>query len=193
MLVLKSLTRLCPMSSLCPQYVQPMSRLCPCPIYDQYLPSISNFCPWQIQYLSFWSNICPQFALLCNQNWWKICKTRSSQTLDMTNHAFTTWSPCKRTKLGQSLDSGKSEVCPPFVHESFSVQNVSVWQYSLLGQILDKYQTHVQLMSSLCQPLPSPLRQTVEKAWTNVGKLWPISALACSASTNLLFSIRWPS
>ena len=94
------------MSRLCPQYVQPMSRLCPCPMYDQILPSISNFCPCQIQYLSFWANICPQFGLLGYQNWWKICRTKSSQTLDMTIYAFTIWLPCKWTKLGQSMDSG---------------------------------------------------------------------------------------
>ena len=69
MLVLKSLTRLCPMSRLCPQYVQPVSRLCPCLMFDQYLPSISNFCPHKIQYFSFWSNICPQFVLPGNQIW----------------------------------------------------------------------------------------------------------------------------
>ena len=143
MWVLKSLSRLCPMSRLCPQYVQLMSRLCPCLMYDQYLPSISNFCPNQIQYLSFWSNICPQFVLLGNHNWWKICKTKSSQTLDKPIYTFTIWSPCRWTKLGPSLDLVKSKVCPPFVHKPFSIQNTCVWQYSLLGQMLDKYWTHV--------------------------------------------------
>ena len=121
MWVLKSLSWLCLMSRLCPQYVQPVSRVCPCPMNDQYLPSISNFCPCQIQYLSLWSNLCPQFGLLGYQNWWKICRTKSSQTLDMTIYAFTIWLPCKWTKLGQSLDSGKSKVCPSFVHELFSI------------------------------------------------------------------------
>ena len=44
MWVLKSLSRLCPMSRLCPTYVQLMTRLCPCPTYDQHLSSKSNFC-----------------------------------------------------------------------------------------------------------------------------------------------------
>ena len=152
MLVLKSLTRLCPMSRLCPQYVQPVSRLCPCLMFDQYLPSISNFCPRQIQCLSFWSNICPQFVLLGNQNWWKICTTKSSQSLDIAIFTFTLWSPCYWTKLGQSLDLEKSKVCPSFFHEQFSIHNICISQYSLLGQILDKYRTHVQLMSTSWQP-----------------------------------------
>ena len=55
MLVLKSLTRLCPISRFCPTYVQPMSRLCPCPICDQHLSAKSNLWLYQIQCLSCWS------------------------------------------------------------------------------------------------------------------------------------------
>ena len=68
MLVLKSLTRLCPMSRLCLQYIQPMSRLCPCPTYDKYMSSKSNFYPTQIQFMSFKPNVCPQFVLHFNEN-----------------------------------------------------------------------------------------------------------------------------
>ena len=71
----------------------------------------------------------------------------------MTICIFAIWSPCMWTKLGQTLDSRKSKVCPPFVHEPFSIKNYGMSQYSLLGQILDKYQTHVQLMASCCQLL----------------------------------------
>ena len=63
---------------------------------------------------------------------------------------------------GQNLDNLRTRGNPKFVHELFSIQNVSVSQYSWLGQILDRYQTHVQLMSSFWQPQkwalgPSPL------------------------------------
>ena len=41
MWVLKSLTRIYPVSSFCPTYVQPMTTLCPCPIFNQYLSTKS--------------------------------------------------------------------------------------------------------------------------------------------------------
>ena len=99
----------------------------------------------------------------------------------MTNYAFATWPPCKWTKLGQSLDFGNSKVCPLFVHSHFTLKiSIPGW---------DKFWTNIRHMSHFCpalaiphrpiahgppmahpRPIPSPLRQTVDKAWTNVGK-----------------------
>ena len=95
----------------------------------------------------------------------------------MTIYSFTIWSPCKWTKHGQSLDSGKSIVCPSFVPEPFSFQNVSVSQFSLLGHILEKYQTHNQLMSSFwplslaarLQPRHGPFQAHLDKLSDNGG------------------------
>ena len=92
-----------------------MSRLCPRPIFDQYLSTKSKFRPRQIQYLSSWSNLCPLFVIslvkICQKN----LKTKPSQRLDLTTSPFVSWLPCTWTKVGHSLDSLKSIFCPPFV------------------------------------------------------------------------------
>ena len=50
-----------------------MSRLCPCPLFDQYLSSKSKVCPRQIQYMSLRSNLCLLFVTWivknCQKNW----------------------------------------------------------------------------------------------------------------------------
>ena len=51
MSVPQSLSRLCQRSRICPPFVQTLSRLWPCPMYDYYMSSKSNVCPRQIQFL----------------------------------------------------------------------------------------------------------------------------------------------
>ena len=70
----------------------------------------------------------------------------------MTIFTFTLLSPCKWTKLGQSL--GKSKICPAFVHEPFSIQSVSVSQDSITSW--DKFWTNVRHMSNLYPSLANP-------------------------------------
>ena len=64
MWVSQLLSNLCPISRVCPTYIQLISRICPCPVFAQFLTWKSNFCPQQIQYLSSWSNKCPSFVPL---------------------------------------------------------------------------------------------------------------------------------
>ena len=70
----------------------------------------------------------------------------------MTNYAFATWSPCEWTKLGQSLDFGKSEVCPLFVHSHFTLK-MYVY-HSIPGW--DKFWTNIRHMSNLCPAFGNP-------------------------------------
>ena len=67
------------MSRLCPTYVPPMTRVCPCPICDQHLSSKSSLWLHQIQCLSCWSNLCPQFVISLWTNWQEnmVDKTRT--------------------------------------------------------------------------------------------------------------------
>ena len=108
MLVSLLLSRLCPMSRICPFYVLIMSHICPCPLYDLNLSSKSNLCPYQIPFLSSGSSFRPFFIIYVWQNLLKNWKTKTSQNLDMILYPFNIWSHCSWTNFGQSLDLYKS-------------------------------------------------------------------------------------
>ena len=151
MLVSLLLSRLCPMSRICPFYVLIMSHICPCPLYDLNLSSKSNLCPHQIPFLSSWSNFCPLFVIYLWHISLKYWRTKTSQNLDLTFFLLLSG----HTAAGQILDN-------LWIHGSPKIVNY-------LSKSHNSFQMHVY--HSICG---------LVKYWTNTGTpiltmfcLWP--------------------
>ena len=117
MWVSQLLSNFCPMSSICPSYVQYMSYHCPCQAFVLYLSYKSNICPQQIKQMSSQSNICPLFVFCLGQNLPKNLRTKHGHRLDLKIFMFGIWSHCTWTKSGQLLDIRRANICPLFVLE----------------------------------------------------------------------------
>ena len=112
-----------------------------CPAFDFLLSFNSKFCPREVHHLSLLAYFCPPWVLLwasfCNLYYSKMAGQKLVKNKPQYFLVFATWSPCSRTRLGQSLDWLKSIICPLLVQAPCFVQKIYISRYFLLGHILD--------------------------------------------------------